>query len=120
MTKGHNFVRGVENRLEYDDVESFGSSGNSRPQSWQNPSETTSNSDVSEIAIHSLLVEWKQRGLDREMHQDPDRVRYTSDEEDTVVDNAADELELTSVSKRPTRFLPDGMVVRTNLEPSVQ
>ena len=65
-------------------------------------------------------MEWKQRGLDREMHQDPDRVRYTSDEEDTVVDNAADELELTSVSKRPTRFLPDGMVVRTNLEPSVQ
>ena len=51
-----------------------------------NTSETTSNSDMSEIAIHSLLVDWKQRGLDRETHQDPDRDRYTSDEEGTVVD----------------------------------
>ena len=90
------------------------------PSSWDNTSETTSNSDVSEIAIHSLLVDWKQRGLDRETHQDPDRDRYTSDEEGTVVDNAADELELIAVSKRPTRLLPYGTVVRTNLEPSVQ
>ena len=69
------------------------------PQSWENTSETTSNSDVSEIAIHSLLVEWKQRGLDREMQQDPDRDRYTSDEEGTVVDNAADELQLIAFVK---------------------
>ena len=54
------------------------------------------------------------------MHQDPYRDRYTSDEEATVVDNAADELELIAVSKRPTRLLPHGTVVRTNLEPSVQ
>ena len=107
-------------RLEHDDAESFGSSDDSRPQSWDNTSETTSNSDVSEIAIHSLLVDWKQRGQDREMHQDPDRDRYTSDEEGTVVDNAADELELIAVSKQPTRLLPHGTVVRTNLEPSVQ
>ena len=59
-------------------MESIGSSDDSMSQSWENTSETTSNSDVSEIAIHSLLVEWKQRGLDREMHQDPDRDRYTS------------------------------------------
>ena len=83
-------------------------------------SETTSNSDVSELAIHSLLVEWKQRGLHREMHQDPDRDRYTSDEEGTVVDKAADERELIAVSKRPTRLLPHATVVRTNLELSVQ
>ena len=66
-----------------DDAESIGSSDDSqsqRSQPWQNGSETTSNSDVSEIAIHSLLVEWKQRGLDREMHQDADRDRYTYDE----------------------------------------
>ena len=106
--------------MEYDVGESVGSSDDSRPQSWDNISETTSNSDISEIAIHSLLVDWKQRGLDREMHQDPDRDRYTSDEEGTVVDNAADELELIAVSKRPTRLLPHGTVVRTNLEPSVQ
>ena len=90
------------------------------PSPETNTSETTSISDMSEIAIHSLLVDWKQRGLDRETHQNPDRDRYTSDEEGTVVDNAADELELIAVLKRPTRLLPHGTVVRTNLEPSVQ
>ena len=112
--------RNIPDRLERDGVESFGLSDDSRPQSWDNTSETTSNSDVLDIAIHSLLVDWKQRGLDREMHQDPDRDRYTSDEEGTVVDNAADELELIAVLKRPTRLLPQVTVVRTNLEPSVQ
>ena len=63
------------------------------------------------FAIYSLLVDWKQRGLDRETNQDPDRDRYTSDEEGTVVDNAADELKLIAVSKRPTRLLPHGTVV---------
>ena len=106
--------------MEYKDVDSAGSSDDSRTQSWENTSDTTSNSDVSEIAIHSLLVEWKQRGLDREMHQDPDRDRYNSDEEGTVVDNATDELELIAVSNRPTRLLAHATVVRTNLEPSVQ
>ena len=62
-------------------------------------SETTSNSDLSEIAIHSLLADCKQRGLDREMHQDPDRDIYTSDEEGTVVNNAAHELDLLAVSR---------------------
>ena len=45
------------------------------------------------------------------MHQDPDRDRYTSDEEGTVVDNAADELELIAVSKRPSRLLPHGTAI---------
>ena len=112
--------RNISNNLEYDVGKSVDSSVDSRPQSWDNTSETTSSSDMSEIAIHSLLVDWKQRGLDRETHQDPDRDRYTSDEEGTVVDNAADELELIAVSKRPNRLLPHGTVVRTNLEPSVQ
>ena len=111
--------RNISNNLEYDVGESVDSSVESGPQSGDNTSETTSNSDMSEIAIHSLLVDWKQRGLDREIHQDPDRDRYTSDEEGTVADNAADELELIAVSKRPTRLLPHGTVVRTNLEPSV-
>ena len=35
-------------------------------------------------------------------------------------DNAADELQLITVSKRPTRILPHDTVVHTNLEPSVQ
>ena len=77
-------------------------------------------SDASEVAIQSLLVEWKQRGMDREMLQDPDRDRYTSNEEGTVTDKAADELELIAVSKCSTRLLPHATVVRTNLEPSVQ
>ena len=101
-------------------MKSIGSNDDSKPQSWENTSEITSNSDVSEIAIHSLLSEWKQRWLDWEMLQDQDRDRYTSDEEGAVVDNAAEELELIAVSKRPTRLLPHGTVVRTNLKPSVQ
>ena len=112
--------KNITDRVGRDGVESFGSNDDSRPQSWDNTSETTSISDVSEIAIHSLLVDWKQRGLDREIHQDPDRDRYTSDEEGTVVDNATDELELIAVSKRSTRLLPHGTVVRTNLEPPLQ
>ena len=112
--------RNITDRLEHDDAESFGSNDDSRPQAWDNTSETTSNSDVSEIAIQSLLVDWKQRGLDKEMHQDPDRDRYTSDEEGTVMDNAADELKLIAISKRPTTLLPHGTVVGTNLETSVQ
>ena len=112
--------RNISDNLEYDVGESVNSSVDSRPQSWFNTSETTSNSHMSEIAIHYLLVDWKQRGLNRETHQDPDRDRYTSDEEGTAVDNVADELELIAVSKRPTRLLPHGTVVRTNLEPSVQ
>ena len=71
--------RNISDNLDYDVGESVGSSVDSRSQSWDNTSETTSISDMSEIAIHSLLVDWKQRGLDRETHQDPDKDRYTSD-----------------------------------------
>ena len=62
-------LRNISDNLEYDVGKSVDSSVDSRPQSWDNTSETTSNSDISEIAIHSLLVDWKQRGLDRETHQ---------------------------------------------------
>ena len=57
--------RNIINKSENDDAESISSSDDSRPQFWENASETTSNSDVWEIAIHSLFVEKKQRGLDR-------------------------------------------------------
>ena len=53
------------------------------------------------------------------MHQDPDRDRCNTDEEGTVVDNAADDLELIELMKRPTRLLSHATVVRTNLELSV-
>ena len=107
--------RNVKKKPDGGEADSISSSDGSQSQSRESASETTSNSDVSEIAFHSLLVEWKQRGLDREMHQDPNRDRYTSDEEGTVVDNAADELDLIAVSKRSTRLLPHATVVRTNL-----
>ena len=64
MTKGQSLSgesRNIIDRVEHDGVKSFGSSDDSRPQSWHNTSETTSNSDELEIAIHSLLVDWKQR-----------------------------------------------------------
>ena len=102
------------------DADSISSSDWSESQSCENVSETTSNSDVSEIAVHSFLVEWKRRGLDRKKHQDPDRDRHTSIVESKVVDNAATELELIAVSKLPTRLLPHATVVRTNLEPLEQ
>ena len=49
------------------------------------------------------------------MHQDPDRDRYTSDEEGTVIDKAADELELIALLKSHSRLLPHATVIRTNL-----
>ena len=49
--------RNITDRVERDGVESFGSSDDSWPQSWNNTSKTTSISDVSKIAIHSLLVD---------------------------------------------------------------
>ena len=70
--------RNIISKSEDDDAESISSRDDSQSQLsqlWVNGSETTSNSDVSEIAIHSLLVEWKQRGLDRELHQGTDRDR---------------------------------------------
>ena len=44
-------------------------------------SDTTSNSDVTERAIPSLLVEWKERGLDREMHPEKGEIGQRKDPE---------------------------------------
>ena len=54
--------RNIINKSEDDDAESISSSNDWQSQSWENVSEYTSNSDFS---VDSLLVEWKQRGLDR-------------------------------------------------------
>ena len=56
--------RNIIDKSEDNNAESIGSRCDSRPQSRENASETTPKSDVSEIVIHSLLVDWKQRGLD--------------------------------------------------------
>ena len=95
--------RNISDNLEYDVGESVGSSVDLRRQSWDNTSETTSDnttettssSDMSEIAILVGRLEAARAGP--RTHQDPDRDRYTSAEEGTVVDNAADEPELIAV-----------------------
>ena len=69
---------------------------------------------MSELAIHTLLVETRARDLDRELHQEPDSDRYLLRGE-TVFDNAADDLETIAVSKRSMILLSQKEVVFTDL-----
>ena len=80
---------------------------------------SSSGSELSEIAIHTLLVETRARDLDREVYQDPDSDRYLIPGE-RVFDNAADDLETIAVSKRSINLLPQKKVVRTDLLPFKQ
>ena len=82
----------------------------------RNPS---SGSELSELAIHTLLVETRARNLDREVYQDPASDRYGIPGE-RVFDNAADDLETIAVSKRSICPLPQKEVVRTDLQPFEQ
>ena len=74
---------------------------------------------MSELAIHTLLVETRARDLDREIYQDPDSDRYLIPGE-RVFENAADDLETIAVSKRSISLLPQKEVVRTDLQPFKQ
>ena len=76
-------------------------------------------SELSELAIHTLLVETRARDLDREVYQDPDSDRYLIPGE-RVFDNAADDMETIAVSKRSMSLLPQKEVVRTDLQPFEQ
>ena len=80
---------------------------------------SSSGSELSELAIHTLLVETRARDLDREVCQDPDSDRYLIPSE-RVFDNAADDLETMAVSKRSISPLPQKEVVRTDLQPFKQ
>ena len=80
---------------------------------------SSSGSELSELAIHTLLVETRARDLDREVYQDPDSDRYLIPSE-RVFDNAADDLETIAVSKRSISLLPQKEVVRTDLQPFQQ
>ena len=80
---------------------------------------SSSGSKLSELAIHTLLVETRARDLDREVYQDPDSDRYLIPSE-RVFDNAADDLETIAVSKRSISLLPQKVVVRTDLQPFEQ
>ena len=66
---------------------------------------SSSESELSELAIHTLLVETRARDLDREVYQDPDKDRYLIPSE-RVFDNAAEDLETIAVSKRSISLLP--------------
>ena len=66
---------------------------------------SSSGSELSELAIHTLLVETRARDLDREVYQDPDSDRYLIPSE-KVFDNAAYDLETIAVSKRSISLLP--------------
>ena len=77
---------------------------------------SSSGSELSLLAIHTLLVETRARDLDREVYQDPDSDRYLIPGE-RVFDNAADDPETIAVSKRSISLLPQKEVVRTDLQP---
>ena len=77
---------------------------------------SSTGSEVSELAIHTLLVETRARDLDRELYQDPDSDRYLIRSE-TVFNNEADNLETIAVSKRSMSLLPQKEVARTDLQP---
>ena len=80
---------------------------------------SSSGSDMSELAIQTLLVENRARDLDREVYQDPDSDRYLLPGE-RVFDNAADDLETIAVTKLSISLLPQKEVVRTDLQPFEQ
>ena len=62
-------------------------------------------SQLSELAIHTLMVETRARDLDRELNQDPDSDHYLLCSE-IVFDNAADELETKAVPILLMSLLP--------------
>ena len=80
---------------------------------------SSSGSELSELAIHTLLVETRARDLDREVFQDPDSDRCLILSE-RVFDNVADDLESIAVSKRSIKLLPQKELVRTDLQPFEQ
>ena len=79
-------------------------------------SNSSSGLELSELAIHTLLVETRARDLDREVYQDPDSDRYLIPGE-RVFDNAADDLETIAVLKLSMSLLPQKEVIRTDLQP---
>ena len=77
---------------------------------------SSTGSESSELAIHTLLVETRARDLDRDVYQDPDSDRYMAPSE-TVLENTADDKGKIAVSKQSMSLLPQKEVVRTGLQP---
>ena len=80
---------------------------------------SSSGLELSELAIHTLLVETQAKDLDRGVYQDPDSDRYLIPGE-RVFDKAVDDLETIVVSKRSISLLLQKEVVRTDLQPFEQ
>ena len=80
---------------------------------------SSTGSELSDLAIHTLLVENRSRDLDREVYQDPDSDRYLVPSE-RVFDKAAEDLERIAVSKRSMSLSPQKEAVRTDLQPFKQ
>ena len=72
--------------------------------------------ELSELAIHTLLVETRARDLVREDYQDPDSDRYMAPSE-TILDKTADDLGTVAVSEQSMNLLPQKEVVRTGFQP---
>ena len=83
---------------------SMGDSSRNSSMDTNSDRNSSSGSDLSELAIHTLLVETRARDLDREVYQDPDSDRYLIPSE-RIFDNAADDLETIAVSKRSMSLL---------------
>ena len=74
-------------------------------ESTRSQRNSISGSELSELAIHTLLRKTRARDLDREVYQDPDSDRYLIPGE-RVFDNAADDLGTIAVSKLLISLLP--------------
>ena len=108
-----------EKEVEEDIEEDSSIDDNSRNSGIDTYSDRNSSTglELSELAIHMmLLVETRARYLDREVYQYLDSDRYLVPRE-TVLDNAADDLETIVVSKRSMSLLPQKKVNRTDLQP---
>ena len=79
---------------------------------------SSSGSELSELAIHTLLVETRARDLEMEIYQDPDSARYLISGE-RFFDDAEDDLKTIAVSKRSISLLPQ-KEVRIDLQPFEQ
>ena len=104
-----------------DSITTSSTDDNSRNSGIDTYSDRNSNSgsELTELALHTLLVETRARDLDREVYQDPDSDRYLIPSE-RIFDNAADDLETIAVSELSISLLPQKEVVRTDLQPFKQ
>ena len=113
------YIHDLEERAVSSTTPSTDDNSESSRMNTYSDRDSTSGSEMSELAIHTLLVETRARDLDREVYQDPDSDCYLIPSE-RVFDNAADDLETIAVSKRSISLLPQKAVVRTDLLPFEQ